>query len=62
MGSSKIKSLIILLLLLNTYSFALTYEEFQKVAYGVVEGARANGTYGYDSGDDDKKERRHNRV
>ena len=30
MGSSKIKNLLLLLLLLNTYSFALTYEEYQK--------------------------------
>jgi len=30
MGSSKIKKLILLLLLINTYSFALTYEEYQK--------------------------------
>ena len=30
MGSSKIKQLILILLLLNTYSFALTYEEYQK--------------------------------
>jgi len=33
----------------------ISYEEFQKIAYGVVEGARANGTYGYDSGSDEGK-------
>jgi hypothetical protein len=33
----------------------LKYEEFQKIAYGVVEGARAHGTYDYDTDDDEGK-------
>ena len=33
----------------------IKYEEFQKIAYGVVEGARAHGTYNYDTDDNEGK-------